>query len=107
MNALEMTRWEYCPRCGQQEMRHREDAALECTACSYLYYHIVVADRVDRKTTALLRSEASAILMTSQLASASRTRSITHSRNSSVHLPIDQILQKPLYPLRGFGVSMS
>ena len=43
MNALEMTRWEYCPRCGQQEMRHRADAALECTACSYLYYHSAVA----------------------------------------------------------------
>ncbi len=43
MNALEMTRWEYCPRCGQRDMQHRGDAALECTACSYLYYHSAVA----------------------------------------------------------------
>lgn len=43
MNALQMTRWEYCPRCGERQMKHRGDAALECSACSYLYYHSAVA----------------------------------------------------------------
>ena len=43
MNTLEMTRWEFCPRCGERQMRHRGDAALECTACTYLYYHSSVA----------------------------------------------------------------
>ncbi len=43
MNALEMTRWEHCPRCGQPQMQHREDAALECKSCTYLYYHSAVA----------------------------------------------------------------
>jgi NAD+ diphosphatase len=39
MNTLEMTGWKRCPRCGEHEISHRGDAALECSACAYLYYH--------------------------------------------------------------------
>ena len=36
---LELTRFEYCPRCGVAGIETFEGKAMHCTACGYVYYH--------------------------------------------------------------------
>ena len=36
---IELTRFEYCPRCGAAAIECRDPKAMRCKACDFVYYH--------------------------------------------------------------------